>query len=207
MRLIIKQDERTKKEKVLGLISFNIIVVFICIFIVTTENEPTVFLASISLCLLLSLIDISSLLTGFVDYYIDETGIVKMGCCGYVPLTKYKWDDVAFVGVVNLRFVHRLQLSGKSIVCSTFIPQKKYSNSVEYDIGEQGCIKIKYDASVYQQLLKIRELGLQEINISHQHPSKTLTEIFKISPAIQWKPIIDICAVVLSVVFLLLLLV
>ncbi len=102
------------------------------------------------------------------DYLVDEVGIRELGFFGKVKLKQFHWSDFAFVGILDLKARFRDELEGHAIVCATFIPKMRFSNSTQYVLGNKGVLKFEYDPELYETIMKLKNASDLKNELSNE---------------------------------------
>ena len=57
---------------------------------------------------------------------------------------------------MDLKARFRDELEGPAIVCATFIPKKRFSNSTQYVLGYKGVLKFEYEPELFETIMKLK---------------------------------------------------
>lgn len=157
MNFVIRQRQAARtKMKIFAFVMFPIVTAYLVSCVISHPEEWLLYT-------ILGVIALScfaaALLLAAKDYLVNETGIRELGLFGKVKLKQYLWSDFAFVGVLDLKARYWDEPEGPTIVCSTFIPKMKYSNSTQYVLGNRGVLKFDYDPELYGTILKLKNMS------------------------------------------------
>ena len=165
MSIIIKQRRVSRtKMKIYTFILLPIIAFFYADAIISHPKDLIVWL----------FVAFGIICNGFVlivatkDYLVDEVGIRELGFFGKIRLKQYHWSDFAFVGVLDLKARFRDELEGPAVVCATFVPKMRFSNSTQYVLGNKGVLKFEYDPELYETIMKLKNVSDLKNELSNE---------------------------------------